>query len=122
MVVARIDVRQLGHVVAPPALPAHLLESDVVMQSEVLERRKESLLQRLPESKLDRRPPVEPAAHVGAVGSFGCGGESQQNPGLEVVQEAPIRRCLGMMELVNDHHVEARGIELAEVHLSQGLH
>ena len=54
-----------------------------------------------------------------AVGAFRRRGQSQQHTGLQMGQQPGVRRSLGMMELVDNDHVEVVGLELAQIQLVQ---
>ena len=58
---------------------------------------------------------------IGAVHPIWCGGETQQERGVEVLDDPPVRLRGGVVELVDDDVVELPGIELAQT-TAQGLH
>jgi hypothetical protein len=122
VVIAGVDVGQLGGVVPAAALPPQLVERDVVVDAEVLERRKQVLLECLPQSQLDGGASAEPGADVGAVGPLGRRREPEQDGRLEVFEQSSVGARLGVVELVDDDDVEVTGIELGEVKLVERLH
>ena len=106
-VVAGVDVVELVDVVARRA-STRAAQVGVVGDAEVVERAEQVALERVPQPQLGGDAAVEERADVGAVGAFGRRGEAEQLPRLEVVEEAPVGRGLGVVELVDDHDVEVR--------------
>ena len=76
------------------------------MQPEVLERRQQLPLQRLPQAQLHGGAAVEPPPDVAAVGPFGRRGEPEQYARTQALQQPGVRRRFRVVELVDDHHVE----------------
>jgi hypothetical protein len=121
-VAAGVKARQLVPVVAPTAPPRDRPEVHRVLHAEVLERREEPLLERVPQAHLVRRPAVEPAAHVAAVVALGCGGEAEEHSRAHVREEPVVGGRLRVVELVHDDDVEVVGREVArEVHPRERL-
>ena len=85
------------------------------MDAEVVERREQALLERVPQPQLDRDAVAEPAQHVEAVGSFGGGGEAEQVLRAEVVEQRLVAGGGGVVELVDDDDVELFGVERGDV-------
>ena len=79
------------------------------MDSEVLEGAEEAALEGFPQPQLGGDAPVEPLDDAFAVGALGGRGEPEQLLRSQVVEEPPVRRGLGVMELVHDDDVEAVG-------------
>src|SRR5207253_789807 len=74
--VTGVDVGQLVYVVAATALPLEPIEGDVVMDAEVLERREQALVERLPQPQLDGSAAVEPGPYIRTVCALWRCGES----------------------------------------------
>src|SRR5580765_3666845 len=49
-----------------------------------------------------------------AIGTLGGSRQTQKHLGLQMVEQPSVRICLGMVELVNDHDVELRRVELVD--------
>ena len=122
-VVAGEDVCQVLDVVPGAAPPVCRAQIGAVVQAEVLERRQQPTLQRLPQPQLHRDAATEPAAHVLTVGPLRRGGQTEQDLRLEVLQQPSVRGRLRVMELVDHHHVEALRVQLRrQVQPGQRLH
>ncbi len=76
------------------------------MDAEVEERREVLLVYRVPEAKLGSDAVVEPVQDGQAVAALRCCGEAEKLDGLEVVEQPAVRRGGGMVELIDDDHVE----------------
>ncbi|GAB2964140.1 hypothetical protein GCM10027280_61330 [Micromonospora polyrhachis] len=113
--VAGIQPIQLDGVVALATFPSQSGQVDVVVQAEILERREQLPVQCLPQVQFDRRTPIEPAADVPTVGAVRGGGQPEQDLRFEPAQQPLVGRCLGVVELVDDHHVELVRRELRPV-------
>lgn len=110
-VVARIERAEIGCLVAP-CFPANARQVGGVGHPEVLERGQELAVERMPETHVKGGATVGPTSDVEPVGSFRCCGEREENAGLEVIEQAPVRRRFRVVELVDDHHVEHARVEL----------
>ena len=104
-------VGQRVRVVAGAALPRHVGQVGSVVHAEVRERHQVLLVDRVPHPQLGRDPSVEVAQHVEAVGALGCGGHAEELSRLQAFEEHLVRGRGGVMELVDDHDVEVRGID-----------
>ncbi len=91
------------------------------MDAEVRERREVLLVDRVPEPELGGDPPVEVAEHVEAVGALGRRGQAEQLDGLQVVEQRLVRRCGGVVELVDDHDVEVCRVDAPDVGAVEAL-
>ena len=81
------------------------------MHAEVRERHEVLLVDRVPDPKLGRDPSVEVPQHVEAIGALRRGGHAEQLARLQAFEQRLVRRRRGVMELVDDHDVEVRGID-----------
>src|SRR3546814_9149675 len=66
----------------------------------------------MPQAHVERRAPVGPFPDVKPVGALRCGRQRQQHVRLEVVKYRSIGGRFGVVELVDDHHVERGRIEV----------
>jgi hypothetical protein len=115
--VGKVPSRELVAVVAPAAFPRDVVEVDRVLHAEVLERREQSLLERVPQPHLVGGAPVEPAADILAIVALGGGGEPEQHARANVCQQTVVGGRLGVVEFVDDDDVEVVGGQLCfEVH------
>ncbi len=73
------------------------------------ERRQLLLVDGVPEAQLGGDAVVEPVEDGQAVAALGGGGEAEQLDGGEVVEQRLVRGGGGVVELVDDHHVEVIG-------------
>ena len=104
----RLDVVALS----PP--PWDVAEVDPVVDTVVEERRQVLLVDRIPQSELGGDPVVEPVQDGQPVAALRCCGETEQLDGTEMVEDPCVRRGGGVVELVDDHHVEVVGREQVE--------
>ncbi len=114
-VVAGVDVGQLGGVVAAASPPGDVAEVGAVVDAVVVERREQVLLQGIPQSQFDGHATVEPPEDVEGIGPFGRGCQTEQMRRPEVVEQRRVGGRGGVVELVDDHHVELLGVERFEV-------
>ena len=83
------------------------------MHAEVLERAEKPAFERLPQPQLGGDPAVEPLQDALAVGAFGRGGEARAAPSAsEVLEQPPVGRRRGVVELVDDDDVEGVGRQI----------
>ena len=101
-------------VVAPASLPGDVGQVEAVVDAEVHERRQLLLVDGVPEAQLGGDAVVEPVEDGQAVAALGGGGEAEQLDGGEVVEHLLVRRGGGVVELVDDHHVEVIGREVGQ--------
>src|SRR5581483_11811832 len=94
-VLGRVEVGQLGGVVALAPLEAKAAQVDVVVHAEVLEGAEGALLDRLPETEVDGGVAVEPVADVFEVRALGGRRQPEQHTGTEMVQQTPVGRGHG---------------------------
>ena len=92
----------------PPRRQVKLLQVGPVGHTEVLERNEEALVDRLPQPKFDSDPVVEPLGDVLAVQALRRGRQPEQLARLQMVEQ-PVVRAARVVELVDDHDVEASG-------------
>ena len=119
-VVAGIEPPELGEIVAG-APPFDVGQVGAIVHPEVLKGRQQALLERFPQAHLVGGPPVEPAPHIAPIVSLGRRREAKQDDGAEMGEQALIGRRLGVMELVDDHDIEAARIDGTEVKSREGL-
>lgn len=84
-VVAGVDVVERLLVIAP-ALPGDLREVDVVVHAEVMKRREQPAVERVPEPQLDGDPAAEPVQDRLAIRALRRRGETEENLRAEVVE------------------------------------
>jgi hypothetical protein len=72
------------------------------------------LVDGVPDSEFGRNPVVEPVEDGEAVASLGGGGEAEELGWLHVVEEGAVGGGFGVVELVDDDHVEVLGVEVGE--------
>src|SRR5207249_2313068 len=106
---------QLCCVVASSPLPADRTQVGLVVQPEVLKGGEQASLQRFPEPQLDDGPSIEPDTNVESVGALRCRRETEEHLRVDVTQEVGVGIGLfaGVVELVDDDHVESVGSEVA---------
>ena len=68
----------------------------------------------VPETELGCGAIAEERPHVNAVGPFRCGGQAQQFHWLEVIDDSPVRRRFGMVELIDDDDLEGVGRDIGD--------
>lgn len=120
-VIAGVELVELGgHVAA--AAPLQGGEVGGVGDGEVVEGGEQALIEGAPEAKFGSDATVEPVEDVEPVGSFGGGGEAEQQLGAEVIEPAAVAGGGGVVELVHDHDVESVGGDLGQIALGEGLH
>ena len=122
--IRRQQLTELRAVVgAPRTEPLHRRQIHRVAHDEVVERREEILLERIPQPQFRRRVPIEEhLAHVLPVGSLWRRGESEQLSRLEVVEDASVRRRRRVVELVDDDDVVRRRVDGRQICRGERLH
>ena len=103
-VVSGVDPGQVRRVVVATA-PLQLGEVGGIARPEVVERAEQVGLEGVPEPQLGCGTPIEEVPDVEAVAALRGGSQAQQLARLEVREQALVRRCLGVVELVDHHHV-----------------
>ena len=76
-----------------------------VSHAEVMERTEETFVEGLPKPHIACDPVVEPMDDVLSIGPFRGSGEPEQDLWSKSLQQPAIRRCLGVVELVDDNDV-----------------
>ena len=120
-VVGRVDVGQLGRVVAATPPPTDVSQVGAVVDPVVVERRQQVLFERVPQAQLDGDAAAEPAQDVEPVGPLRRRRQAQQVHRAHVVEQRRVGGRSGVVELVDDHHVEVLGIERPQVARRQRL-
>ena len=95
--------------------PGDVAVVDLVRDAEVLEAAEEVLLDALDEVAAVDEVLLAEGEEVAAVGALRGGGEAEQELRAEVVDEAPVGRGRGVVELVHDDVVEGVAGEALEV-------
>jgi hypothetical protein len=72
------------------------------------EGRQALLVDGVPQAQLSGDPTAEQLHHRQPIAALRRGGEAEQLPWLEVIEQAPVGAGGGMVELVHDDHVEVR--------------
>ena len=119
--VAGVDVGQGRFVVAVSAAPWDVAQVDAVVDAVIGERRESMLFDRVPQAKLGGDAVAEPVQDRQAIGTFRRRGQSEQFPRRELVHDDAVRRCRGVVELVDDDHVEVVGRQMLEPPRRQAL-
>ncbi len=114
-------VAQCLDVVAPSAPPRDVGEVEPVVDPEVHERHQPLLIDSVPQPQLRGDAVIEPVEHRQPVAALGRGGEAEQLDRGHEVEQALIRRCGGVVELVDDHDVEVIGIEVLDARRVEAL-
>ena len=117
-----VQVRQLRRVVSGPTTPGHGGEVSRVVDTEVVEGREQSLFEGIPQSQFDSDPAVEPTEDVEPVRPLRSCRETQKVRGLQVIEERGVGIGGGVVELIDDHDVELRRVDVAEVGSADRLH
>ena len=81
------------------------------MDAVVGEGRQVLLVDRVPEPKLGGDSPVEVSEDVKPVASFRRRRKPEQLRRLQMFEKCPVRRCRGVVELVDDHDVEVPWVD-----------
>ena len=110
-VVGGVDVGEGGDVVAGAPFPRHLPQVEAVVDAVVVERHEVLLIDGVPQAQLGGDASVEEVQYGEAVGAFRGGGEAEQLPRAELLEEGPVRRRSGVVELVDDDDVEVRRVD-----------
>ena len=76
-----------------------------------MKRAQQVLLECFPEPQFGGDAAAEELADVDAVAAFGGCGQAEQFDGLHVIEQPPIGRGLGVVELVDHHDVEVIGLD-----------
>ncbi len=118
-VVAGVEAAELAGLVA--ATTPRRVDLGLVGHAEVLERGQELTVEGVPQPHVERGAAIGPLADVEAVGPLGCRGERKQHLGFEAVEHRPIRGGFGVVELVDDDHVERRRLEVVGAQRVQRL-
>lgn len=118
---ARVGGAEGVDVVAPASLPGDVAQVEAVVDAEVHEGRQLLLVDGVPQAQLGGDAVVEPVEDGQAVAPLGGGGEAEQLDGGEVVEHLRVRGGGGVVELVDDHHVEVIGREVGEVGSAEAL-
>ena len=85
-----------------------MAQVDVVRHPEIVERHQQVRVQRVPQSQLAGRAPLEKfVCNVDSVAPLRCCREPQQLHGFQMVDEFAVRGRCRMVELVDDDHVKA---------------
>ena len=120
---ARFGLRRLGERVEIEATiaPRDLGIVDVVLHAEVVERRQSSERDPTSDVGLIRDKIVEEPGDVGGVGAIGRGREAEQKSRIDGGEDASIRLGRGVMNLIDDDVVEARGAQFFQVLVASEL-
>ena len=118
-VVGGVDAGEGGDVVVALA-PVDMREVCLIADAEVVERAEQVGLECFPQAQLGGGAAVEPlVAYIDAVAALGGGGEAEEFGGGQVIEDAAVRRGLGVVELVDHDHLE--GIRGKAVEAVQAL-
>lgn len=120
-VVTRVDPGQLGIVVRAPT-PLQLTQVRAVADAEAVEGAQQIGLECLPQPELARSATAEEVADIDAVRPLRGGSEPEQLEGGEPLEQAPVRRGLRVVELVDHHDLERVPGEVPHVVRRQALH
>jgi hypothetical protein len=112
-----LELRQVVSASAPP----NVREVGAIVDAEVVEGAKESLVEGLPESQVRGHAPVEPLEHVLPVGPLGSRREPKEHDRLQGLEERVVGGGGGVMEFVDDHHFVGVRCEAGEALGVQGL-
>ncbi len=116
-----IDAPQLLDGIAARC-PGDLREVGAVADPEVLEGAEEILIERLPEAQLGSDAIAEPDEDAPPVGALRCGGEAEEDFGVQAPEDVLVGLRRGMVKLVDDDHVVGLGVEPGDARFIQGLH
>ncbi len=120
-VAAGEEVGELLHVVAAAPPPGNVAQVEAIVDAVVGEGHEAMLVDGVPESQLGGDAPVEPAEDGQSVASLGGRGEAEELARPHVVEQRAIRRGGGVVELVDDDHVEVIRGEVGEAGGAQAL-
>ena len=112
---AGVQVAQRVDVIAAVASPRDLPQVEPIMNPEVQKRREVLLVDRFPESKFGSDAVVEPVQDWQPIAALRCRCESEELDRGDVIEDVLIQRCCGVMELVDDHHIEMVGRQRGEI-------
>ena len=115
-------VGERHHVVARSTAPGDVAKVETVVDAEVGERSKVLLVDRVPEPKLRCDPTVEVTEDVEPVGAFRCRRQAEQLARLQMFEDPRITRRGGVVELVDDDHVEVVSLQRLEAGGVEALH
>src|SRR5438093_7325991 len=114
-------VREPLDVVPSTAPPWHLTQIKPVVDAVVHEWREPLLIDRIPKAQLGGNSIVEPVQQREAVASLRRRRETQKFGWLDVLEKRAIGRRGGVMEFIDDDHVEVTGFEGSEAGRSEAL-
>jgi hypothetical protein len=81
-----------------------------------------ALVEGAPQAQFSGDAALEPMEDVLASGALGGGGEAQQQGRPQVGQPALVARGFGVVELIDDHHVERVRRQVRRIQPSERLH
>jgi hypothetical protein len=111
--VGRVDVAE-GREIVSSARPLHAGQVRRAADAEVVKRREETVVERLPEAEIGCDSPVEVMEDASSVGALGRCGEADEDPRLHVREEFLVRVGGRGMKLVDDDDIEVVGRELGD--------
>ena len=117
-----VHVAQRLDVITLAPTPRNLGQVESVVDAVVHERAQPLLVDGIPEPKFGGDAVVEPMQDRQIIAAFGSRCQPQEFAGLDVVEQPPIRRGRGMVELIDDDDVEVIGREVLQVAGVQALH
>ena len=115
------DAFERCDVISLSAAPRDPAQVEPVMNTEVRKRREVLLIDGIPKSQLGGDSTVEVAEHVEPIRTLRCRSQPKQLDWLDAVEERLVRRRRGMMELVHDHDVEVRRIDVPDIGAVEAL-
>ena len=104
------EVRECLDVVASTTPPWHLTQIEAVMDAVLHKGRQPVLIDRIPKAQLRGDSVVEPVQQWKAVTSLRRRRQSEQFRRLDVLEKRTIGRRGGVMEFINNDHVEVTGV------------
>lgn len=119
-IVACVNARESAQVIPAPA-PLQAAEIHAIGHPEVVERAEQVGAERVPEPQLGGDPSAEEGTDVRAVRALWCGCQPEELSRGQVVRDAAVGRRLGVVELVDDHHVVGVRRDVGDVIRGEGL-
>ena len=74
-----------------------------------MERAEQVLIQGIPQSQLGSDSAAEQLANVHPITALRGGGQTEKLQGLNMIEQSPIGRRLGMMKLIDHDNIEVVG-------------
>ena len=84
-VICRKHFGEAFYIVARSTAPRHIPQVGVIVNAVIDKRSEPVLIDRVPEPHFCRNSVAKPAQHRQAVAAFGCGGETEQLHGIDVL-------------------------------------